>query len=157
MTKFKIIRWILKFFISLFLLLIAANTSAIYTILYDSSVPKATVTLLCTSIPITLMFVIGLYYIHQSCTMFIRRGYFNTKSAQYLSTGGYIMMIKAIISLILIAVFFDAKKDTIELIRNLESNVSFNTILIIIGLSLVAISDIIKQGEIIKTENDLTV
>ena len=72
MTKFKIIRWILKFFISLFLLLIAANTSAIYTILYDSSVPKATVTLLCTSIPITLLFVIGLYYMHQSCTMFIR-------------------------------------------------------------------------------------
>ena len=157
MTKFKIIKWILKFFIALFLFLIAVNISALYTILYDSSVPKATVTLLCTSIPITLMFVIGLYYIHQSCTMFIRRGYFNTKSAQYLSTGGYIMMFKAIISLILVAVFLDPKKDTIELIRNLESNISFNIILIIIGLSLVAISDIIKQGEIIKTENDLTV
>jgi len=156
MTKFKIIRWALKLFISCQLLNIVTLICVAYEIHYDISIPSVPVRLLCFNALLSGLFTVGLYFIHQSCNMFLIRGYFNLKSALYLNRGGYILMAVTLLSLIKTCIYINPTKALALLINDFGSSVIYDIMFLIVGLSLVALSDIIKEGEIIKTENDLT-
>gem|GEM_PF-2361829 len=156
MTKFKIIRWALKLFISCQLLNIVTLICVAYEIHYDISIPSVPVHLLCFNALLSGLFTVGLYFIHQSCNMFLIRGYFNLKSALYLNRGGYILMAVTLLSLIKTCIYINPTKALALLINDFGSSIIYDIMFLIVGLSLVALSDIIKEGEIIKTENDLT-
>jgi len=156
MTKFKIIRWALKLFISCQLLNIVTLIYVAYEIHYDISIPSVPVRLLCFNALLSGLFTVALYFIHQSCNMFLIRGYFNLKSALYLNRGGYILMVVTLLSLIKTCIYINPTKALALLIKDFGSSIIYDLMFFIVGLSLVALSDIIKEGEIIKTENDLT-
>lgn len=158
MKKFKILSWILKLFICIYILGSLANGYAIH-ILYDNSIPSVSPNVIfhfASSILLALILTIGFYFIQQSCAMFIQRGYFNSKSALYLTRGGYIIAATAILSFILLLTKLEIPVET-KSIANIITNVGYNTMLLIVGFALVAVSDIIKKGESIKLENDLTI
>lgn len=159
MTKFKILSWILKLFICIYILGSLANGYTIHILLYDNSVPSVSPNVIfhfASSILLTLILTIGFYFIQQSCVMFIQRGYFNSKSALYLTRGGYVMAATAVLSFILLLIKLEIPVET-KAVANIITNVGYNTMLLIVGFALIAVSDIIKKGENIKLENDLTI
>jgi len=156
MTKFKIISWALKILISCQLVSIVVTMCIIYQIHDYAYNPPDFIEKISINLLLTCVYTVGLYFTHQSCILFLRRGYFNTKSALYLTRGGYIIMAKALLSLVIISIYIDLHKEPMALAKHLVSSSTFDIMLFIIGFSLVALSDIIKKGEIIKTENDLT-
>lgn len=66
------------------------------------------------------------------------------------------MAATAILSFILLLTDLDIPVET-KSIAKIISNVGYNTMLLIVGFALIAVSDIIKKGESIKLENDLTI
>ena len=157
MTKFKIISWALKILIGCQLVSIAVTMCIIYQIQDYAYNPPDFIKKISINLLLTCVYTVGLYFTHQSCTLFLKKGYFNTQSALYLTKGGYIIMAKAVLSLVKVAIFIDLHKEPMALVKDISSSTTFDIMLFIIGFSLVALSDIIKKGEIIKTENDLTV
>lgn len=160
MTKFKILKWALLLFTIANLISIILG---IYLILYynteiqDTELRAGVIRANSYNIILTLIFTFGLYFIYRSCVMFISRGYFNSKSALYLKRGGYILAISAILDFIrtlpkLIIFLTAEKKPKVDSIH-INSSIT----LVIIGFALVAASDIIKKGNKIKQENDLTI
>jgi hypothetical protein len=159
MTKFKILKWALKLFISLCLFTIAVNIFILFMVTADDyPLKNFKIGSYLFSIASSLLLIIGLFFIHQSITFFIRRGYFNLKSASHLKKGGYILAVKALLSFLLAAVNFDS-----QVFEKANKNISFvsdinaNLTLLTIGFALIAVSDIIKKGNKIKQENDLTI
>ena len=137
MKKFQILKWILVLFI-------IGSFAAISSNIWIIS---------------KLVSSVGFYYFYRSCAMFIKRGYFNYKSSVYLKTGGYILMIKSALSLIIITVItidtseLSDSQSKADLIMNISSCITS----FIIGFSLIAASDVIKKGNVLKQENDLTI
>jgi len=160
MTKFKIISWILKIFICFYILGSMAITYSLYTFIDHIGTPAASPSnfIFSTgiSIPLMLLFAAGLYFIHQSCIMFVKRSYFNSKSAVYLKKGSYILATTALIWIIINIVNLDFSKDNKEIFQLVE-DISYNILWIVISLALLGVADIIKKGEKIKRENDLTI
>ncbi|PZR13644.1 MAG: hypothetical protein DI539_19320 [Flavobacterium psychrophilum] len=161
MTKFKILKWALLIFIIAYFAAIVFNIKLIYDLKYDIGTPPAPQGVIfkisCNSI-LGLLFTFGLYYVYKSCTTFISRGYFNGKSALYLKRGGYILTINALIRFIIIALTvddstFNANPELKDFLSGMSSNIT----VLIIAFSLIAVSDIIKKGNKIKEENDLTI
>lgn len=66
------------------------------------------------------------------------------------------MVITAILSFILLLTKLEIPVEA-KSITNIISNVGYNAMLLIVGFALIAVSDIIKKGESIKLENDLTI
>lgn len=159
MTKFKIISWILKISICLYILSGIAATYTLYIFLYKISIPVAPPNIIfhtAVYIPLTILFATGLYFIHQSCIMFVKRSYFNLKSATYLKRGSYILAASAAAWLVIGIASLDLSEDRKELFHSFES-ISHNIFWIVISLALLGVADIIKKGENIKRENDLTI
>lgn len=153
MTKFKILKWAIKLFIAISLLGICSNMY-IYYILSSEPIPALSVDFApyLVSMLNVLLLITGLWYIHQSFTFFIKSNFFNFKSALYLSKGGYIIAITGIISFT-----YDMFKLTDTSKEDLITNIVLNCLMLIIGFGLTAVADIIKKGESIKLENDLTI
>lgn len=133
----------------------------VYNNLYDTFGPSAApgVNLkLSVSVISMMLFATGLYIIYKSCVMFINRGYFNAKSALYLKRGAYILILKAVLSIVWISIHintntFDDKESQSELVLGISREITF----LIIGFAIITVSDIVKKGENIKRENDLTI
>lgn len=157
MTKFKILSWILKVFISFYILTIVSIIFA--TFVMQSAiepVPRNIILSMYEPLPLFLIFAIGLYYIHQSCIMFLKRGYFNLKSVIYLKRGDYILGASALLGLCNSFIYhkpLNEKKAILDFIEKL----SYNLLWLVIAFALIAIADIIKKGVNLKRENDLTI
>ncbi|RWX00218.1 DUF2975 domain-containing protein [Flavobacterium cerinum] len=153
MRKFKILRWAIQLFITICILGICSNIY-IYYILSSEPIPALSVdiTPYLVSMLNVLLLITGLWYIHQSFTFFIQRSFFNFKSALYLSKGGYIIAATGIISFT-----YNMTKLAGKSREELITNIILNCLMLIIGFGLTAVADIIKKGESIKQENDLTI
>ena len=161
MTKFKILKWALLLFIIGNIAAIVINLKLVYDFRYDIGTPPAPPGLilkLSYYIALTLLFTSGIYYIYKCCAMFVSRGYFNDKSALYLKRGGYILITHVLARLIIAVINSDDSifEGNLEL-KNLLSGIGSNITLLIIAFSIIAISDIIKKGNKLKQENDLTI
>jgi len=157
MTKFKILSWILKLFI---LFHILAFVMSAYTIYLLSGVTEVDVKKVIFStllyMPLGVLFAIGLYYIHQSCIMFLKRGYFNLKSSLYLKRGGYILGASALLS-ICSSVINHGNLTDLKAIQNFSENITYNILWLVVSFALIATTDILKKGVNLKRENDLTI
>lgn len=161
MTKFKILSWIL---IPLIIANIAASmlmVSVIYKNLYDIGYPAAPPGVnfnLSVSIVFMMLFATSLYLIYKSFIVFMDKGYFNAKSALYLTSGGYILIAIAFFGLLFTIIDFD-----MDAFAERESKSHYISVicekitLFIVGFAIIAVSDIIKKGNKIKQENDLTI
>jgi len=157
MTKFKILTWILKLFILLHVVAFAMSAYTIYLLsgVTEVDVKKSIISTL-LYMPLGVLFAIGLYYIHQSCIMFIKRGYFNLKSGLYLKRGGYILGASAMLSICSSVINHENLTD-LKAIQNFSENIIYNILWLVVSFALIATTDIIKKGEKLKQENDLTI
>lgn len=160
MTKFLILKWALLLFTIANLVSIVLSVYLIifyYADIEDTELRSGVINKTSYNSVLTLIFTFGLYFIYRSCAMFISRGYFNSKSALYLKRGGYILAISALLNFIIalprLVIFLSAKANSKENPININSSIT----LLIIGFALVAASDIIKNGNKLKQENDLTI
>ncbi|MCF6279514.1 MAG: DUF2975 domain-containing protein [Flavobacteriaceae bacterium] len=97
---------------------------------------------------------LGLIFIQQGLFLIIKKGFFNTKSAKYFKAGGFLIIVYGLLffSVELLLFIKTMKGEDFLIIR------AFQAIpLLIIGFGLLIISDIIKNGKIIKQENELTI
>lgn len=161
MTKFKILSWVL---IPVIVINIAASVLMAYSIYnYSGTITingthQDVVLRLSAAIVMMMLFAAGLYFIYKSCIMFMNRGYFNTKSALYLKRGAYILIFKALLGLIWISAHVETsiladKESQFDFISGMSKDIT----LLIIGFAIIAVSDIIKKGNKLKQENDLTI
>ncbi len=102
-----------------------------------------------------LLLAIGLSFIKQACGMFLRHGYFNTKSAWYLTIGGYILAASALSSLV--PNLMHTADVTKERASNFAIEVIYDVTVLLVGFALLAVADIVKKGAALKLENDLTI
>lgn len=161
MIKFKILRWVLLLLIATNLVNVGYTISMLYDSAYSPAIPRFSreITIfLYIMILRTLVTTTGLYFLQRSCAKFIREGYFNTKSRRSMTIGGWIITGEAAITLIRIA--FSYKPLQLEEAQRTFSfynGISFSILMLIMGFSIVAAADILKKGERIKNENDLTI
>ncbi|CAM4030737.1 DUF2975 domain-containing protein [Flavobacterium antarcticum] len=104
------------------------------------------------SILISIMLLCGIFNIQKALQGFLRNTYFNAKSAKHLKTGGLILVgssILAILNGFINGSFVD--KESLLL-----SSIIY-CLLLIIGIAVLAVSDIITKGEVIEQENLLTI
>jgi len=87
--------------------------------------------------------------------MFLRHGYFNTKSARYLTVGGYTLAASALTTLIPNMLYIS--DITRERASYFVIEVIYDITVLLVGLALLGVSDIVKKGINIKLENDLTI
>lgn len=75
-----------------------------------------------------------------------------------MTIGGWIITGEAAITLIRIAFSYKLNQfEEVQKTLSFYNGISYNTFLLIIGFSIVAAADILKKGERIKNENDLTI
>lgn len=96
------------------------------------------------------IFVIGLILIQKSLYYIIKTGYFNQKSALLLKKAGFVFIITSVIDIIRFAFNTSAFYP------------KFNTIaveifILIVGVGILIFSDIMKKGNDLQEENDLTI
>lgn len=104
------------------------------------------------SILISMVILFGVFNIQKALHGFLRNTYFNTKSAKHLKTGGLILVVSSIFAIangFINGSFVD--KESLIL-----SSIIYCLILII-GIAVLAVSDIISKGELIEQENILTI
>lgn len=104
------------------------------------------------SMSITTLIIFGVLKIQQALYGFLKNSYFNLKSAADLKTGGLILVISSILAIangFINGSFVD--KESLIL-----SSLIY-CLLLIIGLAVLAVSDIISKGEVIQEENFLTI
>ena len=101
---------------------------------------------------ISMVILFGIFNIQKALLGFIRNTYFNTKSTKHLKTGGLILIVSSILAIsngFINGSFVD--KESLIL-----SSIIYCLILII-GIAVLAVSDIISKGELIEQENFLTI
>lgn len=152
MIKFKILRWALRLFLLICLIGIASNSYLTYMFRSENLKSQSELQHFYISSAMIVLLSTGLYLVHQSFTSFIKRSFFNRKSAVYLSSGGYILAATGLIGFVMDIIRWNALSES-----SLITNIAANTMLLLIGFGLTAVSDIIKKGENIKRENDLTI
>lgn len=156
MTKIKILSLTLKLFIWIYLTGIVCLLYFIYTTSLNPAFPSIYLLYFGNWVFSSMLFIAALYFMEKSCSLFVKRTYFNTKSKLYLKRSGIILMTLGVWGLI--TSFAIPETITTEsLFKNFSSNIGSNITLFIIGLALLAIADIIKKGEKLKQENDLTI
>jgi hypothetical protein len=157
MKKIIILNWVLKIFIGILILAIPINECLRYnmsnetlTLIYKDSVfgnYSPYIMLLRISI-----LIIALLNIQKGLQGFIKDGYFNFKSSERFKISGYLLLIMSIIG---IAIVLMCMKQSSEI--EILSDIIIYLLLIAIAIGLLAFSDVVVKGNILKTENDLTV
>jgi hypothetical protein len=102
-------------------------------------------------IALTGSLLFGLFQVQQSFSYFIKNSFFNSKSAILLKKGGFILILNGILSGVNNLFFHNKSVDS------LITNYMMYAMIVLIGIGLMAVSDIINKGEIIEQENLLTI
>jgi hypothetical protein len=157
MKKIIIVNWILKIFIGLLIFAIPIDECLRYdlttqeiTLMYKES-PFGNSTPYLILIWISLL-ITAIVNIHNGLTAFIKDGYFNLRSSKQFIISGYLLIIigaSAIIFSMLYITETPREQTLIDIIIDL--------LLLGIGIGLLAFADVIKKGNKIETENNLTI
>lgn len=100
----------------------------------------------------SLISFIGLIYIRKALRITIKNGFFNSKSSEYFINAGKIFLLAGVLGGLLdLALFFRSSGTTGF------SFIGQNFLLIILAFTLYIIADIIKNGNELKIDNDLTI
>ena len=152
MRKIKFLNWTLILFIGLTTLGILGNiiVSIAYKDTFLRNNEDLIISYYSTSF-LSCILVFGLYQVQQAFSSFIKNTYFNSNSARFLKKGGFILIINGLLSVIYNLVI--ASKDLNMIITNY---IMYATI-IMVGIGLMAVSDIVSKGETIEQENFLTI
>ena len=96
--------------------------------------------------------IFALFNIQKGLQSFIKEGFFNLKSSQHFKKSGYLLLIISLFGILISLQGIDgaAKGETI-------SDIIIYLLLLSIGIGLLAFSDVIKKGNSIETENNLTI
>ncbi len=157
MKKIIITNWILKIFIALLIFAIPIDeclrydlTSQEITLRYkESPFGNSTPCLILLWISLLITAVVN---IHKGLKAFIKDGYFNLSSSKQFIISGYLLIIIGMSALIFRMLYISEtprEQTFIDIITDL--------LLLGIGISLLAFADVIKKGNKIETENNLTI
>jgi hypothetical protein len=157
MKKIIILNWVLKIFIAILILAIPINECLRYnlsddaiTLMYkDSIFGNFSPYIMLTRIAILLF---ALFYIQQGLQAFIKESFFNLKSSAKFKKSGYLLFFISIFGTIisLLGISASAKGETLF-------DIIMYLLLLSIGIGLLAFSDVIKKGNGIEIENNLTI
>ena len=157
MKKIIILNWVLKIFIGILILAIPINECLRYnlsneaiTLMYkDSIFGNFSPYIMLARIAILIF---ALFNIQKGLQAFIKEGFFNFKSSERFKKSGYLLLIISIFGSIisLLEMNSSAKGETL-------SDSIMYLLLLSIGVGLLAFSDVIKKGNSIETENNLTI
>ena len=96
--------------------------------------------------------ILALFNIQKGLQAFIKEGLFNFKSSKRFKRSGYLLLLLSVSGIIIRLVGMShTPKDQIL------SDIIMYLLLLAIGIGLLAFSDVIKKGNIIETENNLTI
>ena len=105
-----------------------------------------------------LLFIIGMIFIERGLFHSIKKGYFNIKSVNKFKIGGLFILISGFITLAQNVYLLLFHHPLSQEFKNLFLQGVFESIItLIIGISLIVISDFIKRGSQLKKENELTI
>jgi hypothetical protein len=157
MKKIIILNWVLKIYIGILILAIPVDhclrynmSSEALTLIYKNSVfGNYSPYIMLLRI---FILIIALLNIKKGLQGFIKDGYFNFRSSEKFKISGYLLLIISITG-IMISLLSMKQSSEIEIL----TDIIMNLLLIAIGVGLLAFSDVVVKGNILKTENDLTV
>jgi hypothetical protein len=157
MKKIIILNWALKFLIGILILAIPVDQCLRYnmsdealTLIYKDSVfgnYSPYIILLRISI-----LIIALFNIQKGLQGFIKDGYFNFNSSERFKISGYLLLTISILGIIISLL---GMKQSSE--KDILADIIMYVLLIAISVGLLAFSDVIKKGNIIENENNLTI
>lgn len=155
MKKIKILNWSLILFIALAIISIVANFGMLlfdynnFEMIYSKS--KLGMISFYIINTLTFMLLYGLYQVQQSFSSFIQNSFFNSKSSEFLKKGGFILILNGLLSGI--ANLFPVNESTEISI----TNYMMYAMIILVGIGLMAVSEIVAKGESIEQENSLII
>ena len=157
MRKIIILNWVLKIFIGLLILAIPINECLRYnmsseeiTIIYKESIfGNLSPYIMLLRIVVLILTILN---IQKGLQAFIKEGVFNFKSSERFKRSGYLLLLLSVSGIIIrLLGMSQTPKDQIL------SDIIMYLLLLAIGIGLLAFSDVIKKGNIIETENNLTI
>ncbi|RTY85352.1 hypothetical protein EKL97_01695 [Flavobacterium sp. LS1P28] len=96
--------------------------------------------------------ILALFNIQKGLQGFIKEGFFNFKGSERFKRSGYLLLLLSVYGIIIRLLGMSQNpKDQIL------SDIIMYLLLLAIGIGLLAFSDVIKKGNIIETENNLTI
>lgn len=157
MKKIIILNWVLKLFIGLLILAVPINEVLRYnlsneaiTLMYkDSIFGNFSPYVMLMRIAILIF---ALFNIQKGLQGFINEGFFNFKSSERFNRSGYLLLVLSVSGIIITLLGMNQSQDVETL-----SNIIMDLLLLAIGIGLLAFSDVIKKGNSIETENNLTI
>ena len=102
---------------------------------------------------LSFILLLGTIYICIALFRILKNGYFNMRTSNSFKVGGRFLCLVAILSMILVAL--DAT--ITNHFGNLTTAITTNMLLFLMGFGILTISQIIKNGLLLKQENDLTI
>ncbi|SDH00305.1 Protein of unknown function [Flavobacterium omnivorum] len=157
MKKIIILNWVLKIFIALLILAVPINEVLRYnlsneaiTLMYkDSIFGNFSPYVMFLRIAILIF---ALFNIQKGLQGFIKEGFFNFKSSERFNRSGYLLLFLSVSGIIITLLGMNQSQEVETL-----SNIIIDLLLLAIGIGLLAFSDVIKKGNSIETENNLTI
>lgn len=157
MKKIIILNWVLKIFIALLILAVPINEVLRYnlsneaiTLMYkDSIFGNFSPYVMFLRIAILIF---ALFNIQKGLQGFIKEGFFNFKSSERFNRSGYLLLVLSVSGIIITLLGMNQSQEVETL-----SNIIIDLLLLAIGIGLLAFSDVIKKGNSIETENNLTI
>jgi len=155
MLKFNILNYILILIVALCLLSLLFLAFMLYALHYQHDLGSDVLTITWIAFIKVLLLTVAFTFTKQAIGNFLQQGYFNTKSAQFLTIAGYTMVASSLITLILnLTEITYVDRDSLA---SYSIEVIYDTTVLLMGFALLGVSDIIKKGTAIKLENDLTI
>lgn len=155
MIKFRILNYILILVVALCLLGVLLLAFMLYTFYSRPEFGPDELTIAWVALIKVLLLTIAFSFTKQGIGNFLREGYFNAKSARFLTIAGYIMAISSLITLIFN--FTEITYVDKDSVASYSIEIIYDIIVLLIGLALLGVTDIIKKGTAMKLENDLTI
>jgi hypothetical protein len=157
MKKIIVLNWVLKIFIGLLIFAIVVNECLRYNMSSEAIALMYKESIFGSFSPYIMLIRIGvlilaLFNIQKGLQAFIIEGFFNFKSSEKFNRSGYFLLLLGVSGIIIrLLRMTQTPKDQIL------SDIIMYSLLLAIGIGLLAFSDVIKKGNIIETENNLTI
>ncbi|MFV8368672.1 hypothetical protein [Flavobacterium sp. LB2R40] len=99
-----------------------------------------------------VILILAILNIQKGLQAFIKEGLFNFKSSERFKRSGYLLLLISVFGIIIRLLNMNHSPED-----QILSDIIMYLLLLAIGIGLLAFSDVIKKGNIIETENNLTI